>query len=221
MFESIWIVSVQRKCNSWCPVRTLQNSWRWLLFLECFGYVQVSFLVFKATQLMKDQGHFTWFSPSLKSSYCFASGVIVPRDIRQTHWFRLGNFWLSSHIAFHDLVRLYLIFNLLASINTQYLTCLLPPYTQGKSSVLNLLLVLMAQFLILIPIHSAWYPTNAFEKGILFLILCQRHFLPSSLLFDFLWTLWWPFAGCGRWHILTYESLQMNATFQAVTLALK
>lgn len=30
-----------------------------LLLFECFGYVQVSFLVFKATQLMKDQGHFT------------------------------------------------------------------------------------------------------------------------------------------------------------------
>lgn len=186
MFESIWIVSVQRKCNSWCPNCTLQNSWRclppaaWMLWI-CAGV----FLVFKDTQLMKDQGHLTWCSP-LKSSNCFASGVIVPRNIRQTHWFRLGDSWLSSHIAFHDLVRLYLISNLLASINTRYLTCLLPPYTQGKSSVFNLLLVLMAQFLIPIPIHSAWYPTNAFEKGILSLILCQRHFLPSSLLFDFI-----------------------------------
>lgn len=58
--------------NLYSP-KFLEMSTSYFLNTCAFGYVQVSFLVLNATQLMKDQGHFTWCSPSLESNNCFAS----------------------------------------------------------------------------------------------------------------------------------------------------
>lgn len=57
-----------------CTPKFLEMSTSYFLITCTSGYVQVSFLVLKATQLRKDQGHFTWCSPPLDSNNCFASG---------------------------------------------------------------------------------------------------------------------------------------------------
>lgn len=49
-----------------------------------FGYVQVSFLVLNATQLMKDQGHFTDVLPFWNPIIVLHQGIIAPVRIRQT-----------------------------------------------------------------------------------------------------------------------------------------